>query len=113
MPQNTCLSWALAAADLSYTLLPMAAARNFGEGYIETQMAVAASTPPGLYDLILTADNNLGPAGVEPAARVPVAVWRQGVQLEGALRWDEQACRSGALGRLAPEDVHALLRGDI
>jgi 2,3-bisphosphoglycerate-independent phosphoglycerate mutase len=63
--------------------------------------------------LILTADNNLGPAGVEPAARVPVAVWRQGVQLEGALRWDEQACRSGALGRLAPEDVHALLRGDI
>ena len=63
--------------------------------------------------LILTADNNLGPAGVEPPARIPVASWRHGVQLEGAPRWDEQACRNGALGRLAPEDVHALLRGDI
>jgi 2,3-bisphosphoglycerate-independent phosphoglycerate mutase len=63
--------------------------------------------------LVLTADNNLGPAGVEPAARVPVAVWRQGVQLEGALRWDEQACRGGVLGRLTPEEVHELLRGDV
>jgi 2,3-bisphosphoglycerate-independent phosphoglycerate mutase len=63
--------------------------------------------------LVLTADNNLGPAGAEPAARVPVAVWRQGVKLDGAPRWDEQACRGGALGQLAPEDVHELLRGDV
>lgn len=63
--------------------------------------------------LVLTADNQLGPAGVEPPARVPVAVWRQGVQLAGAPRWDEQACRTGALGRLAPEDVYELLRGDV
>jgi 2,3-bisphosphoglycerate-independent phosphoglycerate mutase len=63
--------------------------------------------------IVLTADNHLAPPGAEPASRVPVAVWRHGVQLEGAARWDEQACRSGAMGRMGPEDVFEALRGEL
>lgn len=47
--QNSQLS------GLRYPLLPGGALGNFGEGYAGAEVSVAASTPPGLYDLVLAA----------------------------------------------------------
>ncbi len=40
---------------LRYPLLPGSPAKKFGDGYIEADMSIAGSTPPGLYDLVLAA----------------------------------------------------------
>ncbi len=40
---------------LRYPMLPGGPAKGFGDGYVGAQMSVAASTPPGLYDLVLPA----------------------------------------------------------
>lgn len=42
---------------LRYRLLPAGTLKQFGEGYAQADMSVAASTPPGLYDLILVSDS--------------------------------------------------------
>lgn len=40
---------------LRYPLLPSGLLKKFGDGYISSDMTIATSTPPGLYDLVLAA----------------------------------------------------------